>query len=235
MSVTIRGMAPTEIATGLLRWTARHPQWHPGEFGAEVASYAADAGDGHAVVVDPLLPPDRDGVLAALDALAGDRVTIAISIPYHVRDAESLWRRYADRGLDARIVGHKGVARRLADAGGFEELRPGEPGAERDGLAAYAIGRPRRNELPLHLPSHDALVFGDALVTTPEGELRIWHNEPVDAHRVRFYAERFAPTLDPLIDLEPQRILVTHGEPILEDGAEALRRAAAAGPWYHRG
>jgi broad specificity phosphatase PhoE len=87
----------------------------------------------------------------------------------------------------------------------------------------------------LHLPSHDALVFGDALVTTPDGELRIWHNEPVDERRVAFYAERFAPTLEPLIALEPQRILVTHGAPILSDGAAALRRAAAAPPWYHRG
>ena len=225
-------MAPTEIAPGLLRWTARHPEWHPGEFGAEVASFAADAGDGHTVIVDPLLPPEAGEVLAALDDLAGKRVTIAVTIPYHVRDAEPLWRRYADRGLDARIAGHRGVARRLSDASGFAEL---EPGGSADGLAAHAIGKPRRNELPLHLPSHDAVVFGDALVTTPDGELRIWHNEPVDDDRVRFYAERFAPTLEPLIALEPRRILVTHGEPILDGGADALRAAAAAPPWYHRG
>ena len=30
-----------EVAPGLLYWTARHPDWHPGEFGAEVGSYAA--------------------------------------------------------------------------------------------------------------------------------------------------------------------------------------------------
>ena len=32
-----------EIAPGLWRWTARHAEWHPGEWGAEVASFAVDA------------------------------------------------------------------------------------------------------------------------------------------------------------------------------------------------
>ena len=227
-------MAPTEIARGLLRWTARHPEWHPGAFGAEVASFAADAGDGHAVLVDPLLPSEPDDVLAALDDLVGDRVTIAVTIPYHVRDAEPLWRRYADRGVQARIVGHKGVARRLDDASGFEELRPGDQNGD-DGVVAHTIGRPRRNELPLHLPSHDAIVFGDALVTTPEGELRIWHNDPVDAARERFYSARVVPTLEPLLAREPERILVTHGEPIVSYGSAALQAAVDAEPWYHSG
>jgi hypothetical protein len=223
---------PTELADGLHRWTARHPEWHPGEFGAEVASYAVDAGGGHAVLVDPLLPDEDDAVLALLDRLVTEQVTIAVTIPYHVRDAEPLWRRYAERGADARIVGHRGVARRLGPRARFEELVPGEP---RPGLTAHTIGRPRRNELPLHLPSHDAIVFGDALVTVPSGELRIWHNQPIDDDRVRFYAERFSPTLQPLIDLGPARILVTHGEPILEGGRAALEDAVAAGPWFHRG
>ena len=31
------------LTDGLWRWTARHPEWHPGEFGAEVACFAAAA------------------------------------------------------------------------------------------------------------------------------------------------------------------------------------------------
>lgn len=223
---------PAELAAGLYRWTARHPEWHPGAFGAEVASFAVDAGDGRTVLVDPLLPADDRAVWALLDELAGDALTIVVTIPYHVRDAEPIRRRYAGRGVDARITGHRGVARRLAHAEGFDELVPGEPVG---GIMAHTIGRPRRNELPVHLPSHAAIAFGDALVTTPEGELRIWDDEPVDERRARFYAERFAPTLEPLIALGPERILVTHGEPILSGGRAALEAAAAAGPWYHRG
>lgn len=222
-----------QLADGLWRWTARHPEWHPGEWGARVGCYAAQASDDHLVVVDPLLPRAEDGgdpdaVLEHLDGMPG-RVTIAITIPYHVRDAEPLWRRWRRRG--ARIVGERRVARRLEDATGFEVLEPGSDGD----VVAYAIGRPRRSELPLHLPSHDALVFGDALVVTPAGELRIWDNERASPERRRFYAVRFAPTLEPLVALGPQRILVTHGEPILSDGRAALEAAAAAGPWYRRG
>ena len=222
--------APAELAPGLYRWTVRHPEWHPGEFGAEVAAFAVQAAPDHLVVVDPILSDDPGPVWELLDGLAGDRVTVAVTIPYHARDSEQVWRRYRERG--ARIVGHRAVTRRLEDASGFEELAPdaGDPH-----LRAFGIGRPRRNELPLHLPSHDAIAFGDALVTTPAGDLRIWHHEPVDAGRRRFYAERFAPTLEPLIALDPQRILVTHGAPILERGREALEAAIAAGPWYHRG
>ena len=37
--------APQQLADGLWRWTARHPEWHPGEFGSQVASFAVQAGD----------------------------------------------------------------------------------------------------------------------------------------------------------------------------------------------
>ena len=219
---------PAELAPGLWRWTARHPEWHPGEWGAEVGAYAVQASDEHLVVVDPILPDPAEPVLELLDSLPG-RVTIAITIPYHVRDAEPLWRRYRDRG--ARILGERRVERRLRDTGGFEELEPGGDGD----VVAFNVGRPRRAELPLHLPSHGAIVFGDALVTTPDGELRIWDQEPTTDERRRFFADRFAPTLEPLIALDAQRILTTHGEPVLAGGRAALERAATAGPWYHRG
>ena len=57
----------------------------------------------------------------------------------------------------------------------------------------------------------------------------------VDDKRMRWYRERFVPTLDALLDLAVERVLVTHGEPVLDDGAAALRGALAAEPWYHRG
>jgi len=44
-----------KLTDGLWRWTARHPEWHPGEFGAEVACFAAQAGD-TTLLIDPLLP-----------------------------------------------------------------------------------------------------------------------------------------------------------------------------------
>ena len=52
---------------GLWRWTARHAEWHPGEWGAEVASFAADAGDA---------AEGGEQRLAAARPDAGDRVNL---------------------------------------------------------------------------------------------------------------------------------------------------------------
>jgi hypothetical protein len=81
-----------ELASGLWRWTARHAEWHPGEWGAEVASFAVDAGDGAVLLIDPLLPEDDTDVLERLDALSP--AAILVTIPYHARSSEPLAERY---------------------------------------------------------------------------------------------------------------------------------------------
>src|SRR5262249_50885078 len=132
----------------------------------------------------------------------------------------------------ATIYGHPRVPDRFSGRPAFEPL---EPGAELPGGArAYTIGKPRRFETPIYLPSHRALAWGDALVTTLDGGLRIWHwRDPLSADRLRWYRERFNPTLAPLLELDLERILVTHGPPVLHDGAAALRRALDTDPWAH--
>jgi hypothetical protein len=153
-----------EIVPGIWRWTARHPEWHPGEFGAEVASFALTC------------------------------------------------------------------AKRLRDESLLSEDTTGPAG-----VTVYGIGRPRRSERPIWIPSHGALAFGDALVANPRRELRIWVQHPVDDRIRSFYRDRFAPTLDPLLELPVEHVLVTHDEAVTGDGAQALREAAASEPWYHRG
>ncbi|MFL5902689.1 MAG: hypothetical protein ACJ76Q_02595 [Solirubrobacteraceae bacterium] len=88
--------------------------------------------------------------------------------------------------------------------------------------------------MPLHLPSHRTLAFGDAVVETG-GELRVWAQGRFDEKRHRYYRERFNPTLEPLVELGAERVLVTHGEPVLSDGAVELRRALEREPWILRG
>jgi hypothetical protein len=220
-----------ELADGLWRWTARHPEWHPGEFGAEVASYAAQAGDDTTLLIDPLLPPDPSSVLAVIDEALGKRLAILITIPYHVRSAEELWRRYREEA-HTTIHGHPACAKRLEDRSAFQEIDPAVPLS--GGVTAHAIGKPLRYETPLHLPSHDALVFGDA-VAESGGRLVVWSSEKIDAKVERFYRERFNPTLEPLLELDFDPVLATHGQPLMSGGKRALRRALDAKPWYHRG
>jgi len=220
---------PERLADGLWRWTARHPEWHPGEFGSEVASFAVATGD-DLLLIDPLLAPESQPVLDLVDELLGRRLAILISIPYHVRSSEEIWRRYRDQ-TDCTIWGHAACAKRLGDRAGFREIELGVPLPT--GVSAHAIGRPRRQETPLYFPSQRALAFGDA-VAEVDGELRVWSTGKVDDRRARWYRERFNPTLEPLLELEFDRVLVTHGQPVMADGRAELRAALAARPWYHR-
>ena len=218
-----------KLTDGLWRWTARHPEWHPGEFGAEVASFAAQAGD-TTLLIDPLLPeeqPQADAVLKEIDETLGKHLAILITVPYHVRSSEELWRRYR-KDAETTIHGHRACTKRLKDASPFREIEPGVPVP--GGVTAHAIGKPRRHEMPLHVPSHDALVFGDAVAETG-GRVVVWADDKVDAKVERFYRERFNPTLEPLLELPFDTVLVTHGEPVLEGGKAALRRALTAKPW----
>jgi glyoxylase-like metal-dependent hydrolase (beta-lactamase superfamily II) len=220
---------PEQIADGLWRWTARHPEWHPGEFGREVASFAAPA-NGELLLIDPLLPSEPLPVLELIDELLQSRLAILITIPYHVRSSEELWRRYRDRA-DCKIWGHAACAKRLGDRAGLREIELGVPLPT--GVSAHAIGRPRRQETPLYIPSRRALAFGDAVVEVG-GELRVWSTGKVDDRRARWYRDRFNPTLEPLLELDFDRVLVTHGRPVLADGHAQLRAALAARPWYRR-
>jgi hypothetical protein len=219
------------LAKRLWRWTARHPEWHPGEFGAEVASFALKT-DEQMLLIDPLLPEDegesRD-VLAKIEDKLGDRLVILISIPYHVRSSEELWRRYG-KDTETTIHGHPACAKRLQDTTAFRELAAGD--VLPAGVTAHRIGNPRRYEMPLHVPSHDALVFGDAVAET-DGRLVVWSAKQVDAQVERFYRGRFNPTLEPLLELDFDKVLVTHGQPVLTKGKKALRKALKAKPWYH--
>jgi hypothetical protein len=221
---------PEPLGEELWRWTARHPEWHPGEFGKEVACFALRAG-GDTILIDPLLPPDPEPVLDRIDRMLGERLAVLVTIPYHVRSSEEIWRRYRGR-LETGIWGHPACRKRLADDRGFRAFQPGDELPA--GVSAHAIGRPRRFEMPLYVPSHRALAFGDA-VAEADGRLRVWADGRVDDDMIRFYRERFNPTLEPLLELDVERVLVTHGQPVLEDARAQLQAALRAKPWSRTG
>ena len=216
-----------EIAPNVWRWTRRHPEWHPGAFGAEVASYwmRDDVG---LVIVDPLLDDKTDPVLHALATNAFGTVRILITVPYHVRSAELVWDHLSE-DYDTAIYGHARCASRLENAVGLVALKGGETLA--GDVRVYPIGSPRRTEFPFEIPSHRALVWGDALVETGKGALRVWDNPLDSAARKKWWDERFLPTLRPLAKLDVERVLVTHGQPVLEGGAKALAQAFDQPPW----
>jgi hypothetical protein len=204
-----------ELGEGLWRWALRHPDWHPPiELGREVGCFAARAG-GRTILIDPLLDED---VAAELDALVAGDVIVAVTIPYHVRSAAEAARRW-----DARVVGHPDLALRLPDDVAVHE--------HADGVRMHPIVR--HKERPVELPALRALAFGDRVVGV-DGGLRVWMQREVTEARRAWYRSTLVPWLAPLLELDVERVLVTHGPPVLSDGRAALAAAFEAEPWNHR-
>ena len=131
----------------------------------------------------------------------------------------------------ARLWGHANVRRRLRDPGLLTEVPwapAGEAAEVANGLAlAYTIGRPRRSEHPYLFPDLRAVVFGDAVVGVADG-VRFWNQSAGTG--AAWYRDVFAPTLAPLARRDVERVLVTHGPPVLVDGRRALEACLAAPP-----
>jgi hypothetical protein len=209
-----------ELSPGLWRFTVPRQGIPP-----TATAYVLRDGE-DTILVDPLVRAESDPVLAPLDEIVRGRVRILVTIPFHVRGSEILWRRWRDRH-EVTIFGHEHCATRLDDRSAFHPLRGGE--TLEGGVRAHPIGKPRRAEIPFELPSHRALAFGDTVLEIA-GELRVWAE--LDSERRRtWYERRFLPTLEPLTKLDVEGILVTHGEPVLRDGARALAEALARPPW----
>jgi hypothetical protein len=222
-----------QIAPGIHRWSAPHPEWRPHV--EEVMSYALVDGEALALV-DPLLPAADDArrapLLADFDRLVGAarRLELLITIPYHTRSAESLYERYS-RALPTLIWGHAGVKKRLTRLAPLEAIpqsASGEAAEIADGaVLAYTIGKPRRSEHPLYFPRLRAVAFGDAVVGTAEGP-RFWNQS--SSTGAAWYRDVFAPTLRPLAEQDIEYVLVTHGPAVLKDGRRALAECLAAAP-----
>jgi hypothetical protein len=186
-----------------------------------MTAYALRDGE-DTIVVDPLV---AEPFLPALDEIVRGRVRILVTTPFHVRGSGLLWERWRDRH-EVTIFGHEHCAARLEDRSAFRPLRGGE--TLEGGVRAHMIGRPRRAEIPFELPTHRALAFGDTVLEV-DRELRVW---PRHRNLERtWYEQRFLPTLRDLTELDVERVLVTHGEPVLCDGARALAASLARPPW----
>jgi hypothetical protein len=99
-----------EIAAGIWCWQRRPRGLRPGEFGTRT-SYALTV-KGETLLIDPLVEGDDDPALGVLDDLAGARVRILISKPFHTRSAEPLWRRYRRASAHLRASGGSHAAGR---------------------------------------------------------------------------------------------------------------------------
>jgi glyoxylase-like metal-dependent hydrolase (beta-lactamase superfamily II) len=199
-----------KVADGLWRWTGWHEEWRQ-----EVGSVYAESGDG-ICLIDPLVPPeDPVHFWRALDrdvTRVGGPVHVLVTVYWHTRHAAAMVERYGAR-VWAASRGRSAVARRAGTV--TDPFRPGDrlPG----GLVAYRTAR--ANEVVYHLPEHRALVAGDVVLGATEGGLRLCPEGWLPSGTG--HAELRASLL-PLLELDLERVLVSHGEPVLEGGSTAL-------------
>jgi len=204
-----------EIAPRLWRWTAWHTEWKQ-----DVGSVYWEA-DEAVVVIDPLVPPDEaDRFWRSLDGdveRAGKPVHVLITVFWHARSSGEIVRRYDGR-LWAPRRARAAIERRTQAV--TDVFRPGDPLP--GGVEAFAGARGA--EVVYWLPEHRALVAGDEILGADGGGLRLcpesWLPEGTGHRELR-------KALRPLLDLPIQRVLVSHGEPVLARGRQALADALA--------
>jgi hypothetical protein len=190
-------MRVQEVATGLWRWTGLHPEWKP-----------ADAG-----------PEGWEQEVGCVYYEAPEAVVLVDPL-VPPEDEERFWRaldRDVERaGKPVRILltlsGHDRSAETIAARYGATT-----DGPLPDGVEGHAL--PAGEETAYWLAARAALVFGDAVIGTEDG-VRLCPESWLEGT-----LEQLRDELRPLLDLPAERVLVSHGEPVLQEGCAALSRA----------
>ena len=197
---------PAEIAPGLWRWTAAHPAWRPGAATDSPADWDREVGSilwrsrDHAVFIDALLPDDRASFWRWADKLVADahRVLALTTIGFHRRDRDAVAERYSADTSRARAALPEGLE---------------------------AIPLRGAGEVEFWLPRERTLVAGDRVLGGREGGLRMCPQSWLGYLSPPVTLTDLAALLRPLLDLPIERVLVSHGQPVLAGGCAALTEA----------
>lgn len=191
------------IDEGLWHWTATHPSinW-------EVSSYYLSD---ERVLIDPLLPP---GGLDWFQEIDSTPAHVLLSCRHHDRDSWEIVEAYGaevhcvDTGID-ELKG-RGPVTPFA----FGDELPG-------GAVAYEVDSISPDETALHIPAHRALVCADGVIRsdqqTPLQFVPDWLMDDPEQTKAGLRAA-FAK----LLELDFDRLLLAHGQPILAGGKQAL-------------
>jgi glyoxylase-like metal-dependent hydrolase (beta-lactamase superfamily II) len=195
-----------QLAPGLRRWTAWHEEWRQ-----EVASLAVDTSAG-LTLIDPLYPPPE----------VRRPAIVLLTVHFHSRsagelDAKEVWA----PARDLRLLRNRGVDVTNAFEAG-DEL----PG----GIQAFQTAR--ETEVAYWLPDQRSVAIGDVLLgagakphPTPDA-LRLCPESWLDGANHRALKK----SLQPWLDLRIERILVSHGDPVLTGAKDALAEVLGVAP-----
>jgi hypothetical protein len=200
----------TEIAPGLWRWTARHPDWSagarpesPGYWPREVGSVAYAAPDA-LVLFDPLVPDGAEALWRWLDERAAERPRVAVltTLQFHRRSRDAVVERFGASTSRARALLPEGVE---------------------------AVPIRRAGETMFWLAAERTLIPGDRLLGDGRGGLRLCPPSWMSYLPREFGLPELRQALRPLLELPVERVLVSHWAPVLRGGREAIARALEPG------
>jgi hypothetical protein len=196
-----------ELRSDLYRWTARHPEAEadpelgsPADWGPDVGSVAYAARDA-LVLIDPLVPAGRADLQEELDAVVrrhGKPVVILTTLQFHRRSRDELAARYGASTSRAKKALPEGV----------------------ETIQIHGAG-----ETMVWLPEHRALIPGDRLLGGDRGGLRLCPESWLRYLPSKMNQAQLRKALRPLLDLPVETVLVSHGDPVLSGGREALLAA----------
>ena len=230
-------MEMQQIRDGLWRWTAPHPDWKPSPTGSpgDWAQYVGSVmieppqADAPLVLVDPIVPPagtiDEAALWKALDAASGRRnapVAVVLANSFHHRSSGAVLRRYRERP-GAEIWALDSARPHLDKVGCAVTHWYRDGSTLPGGLKAYEIEGLCPGEAILVYPWHGALVTADGLLGVEGGGLQL---PPVSwAADAELYHKKLRPSLRRVLEEPFELVLVSHGEPVLEDGHHAVEAA----------
>ena len=214
-------MGLEQIAPHLWHWTAPHPEWKPSNRGKDglgwdqiVSSYALVADDS-LVLIDPQVPEDQSDADRLWEELDRDveahgAPAILITVHWHARSADEITGRYDGTATWA-------PADAPHDRGKLAGTRTYGTGDKLPaGIRVFDVGMP--GERALYVPSHKAIVFGDAVLDGVRLLPESWLEKGMTRQDI-------ADALRPLLDEEIELVLLTHGGPVTDGARKQLEDA----------
>jgi glyoxylase-like metal-dependent hydrolase (beta-lactamase superfamily II) len=199
-----------ELEPGLRYWYAPHPAWRPDENWPEGVLCAYYESPDALVLIDPLVPRgEEDEFWTGLDAdveRLGRPVHVLLTSPWHDRDTTLVVERYgAPVWAHPEALWKDDPVLTTTDQvpAGIEALLPD---GNEEGQASFFIRE------------HRTLVTGDMFSGT--GGVFHVYVSPDEPN-----PEAYLAWLPRLLELPIERVLIAHGEPVLENGLAEIRKA----------